>query len=320
MSKLSIIQWSGVKREVHFVGYNRDHTACFIRDEQNGRRAITLSLPKFFDLRFRENPIGKNGSPPVEIIRAALHVPGCFTNEGEKAKYDDRDSEEVQSARIFGHELWKAVTRQKCWLAPKDNRKLSKLLRDELNRLRRLHAIREKETADQIAALPPGETKRAEELRNMLRSEFTTVTSGENGAFKYISIFDTTLDMVRHGWGGLREKLLEREWSEHFGLHVETIPTEAAAFRVWLERLVYNARQTTTDLNTRTVEIGVGLKLDPWQWEILEAAVLYEIRFADGSRCWLDDIEERGVTDPQEVEDFDSLEEATEIAGQGRRI
>jgi hypothetical protein len=46
MGKLAILQWSGVKREVHFVGYNREHTACFIRDEQNARRAITLYLVK----------------------------------------------------------------------------------------------------------------------------------------------------------------------------------------------------------------------------------------------------------------------------------
>jgi hypothetical protein len=144
----------------------------------------------------------------------------------------------------------------------------------------------------------------------MLRGEFTAITGGENGAFKSISIFDVTLDMVRNGWGGLREKLLEREWAEHFGLKLQTIPTEAAAFHAWLEKHAYNARQRTTDIQIGTVEIGVCLNLHPWQWEVLEAAVLYEVRFADGTRCWLDDIEERAVTSPEEVEDFEKLESA----------
>jgi hypothetical protein len=29
---------------VNFIGYNRDHTACFIRGEQAERRAIDLHL------------------------------------------------------------------------------------------------------------------------------------------------------------------------------------------------------------------------------------------------------------------------------------
>jgi len=37
--------------------------------------------------------------------------------------------------------------------------------------------------------------------------------------------------------------------------------------------------------------------------------VNYEICFADGTRCWLDDIEERPVTDPQEMEDFKRFEQ-----------
>ncbi len=315
MTKLSIIPWSAVMREVHFVGYNRDHSACFIRDEQNARRTITLSRPTGFDLHFRENPIGKNGSPPIEIRRAVLHVPACFSSQKEKEAFDDPNSTAVQTVRIFGHGLWKAVTPYKCWLEPKDDKELSKLLDAELQRLRRCYAVCEKDTAQQIAALPPGETDKAEELRNMLRAQFTTAG---HGALGLISIFDTTLEMVRDGWGNLREKFLERQWAERYGIRLEAIPKEAAAFRAWLEKSAYNAEVTTTKPNTRTVEIGVGLRVDPWQWEVLESVVEYEIRFADGSRCWLDDIRERTVTDPQEIEDFNKLEEATEIAGDER--
>lgn len=310
MYNLKITGWTGGTREVRFVGYNRDHTVCFVRDGHNARRAISLRLPKLFDLRFYQNPISKDGSPPIEINRAALHLPACFATKKEKEAFDDPHSTEVQCARTFTHDLWKAVTTQKCWLEPENDGELAKLLNEELERQRRHFAIRETETADQIAALPSGETKRAEELRAMLRGEFTAVTGGEDGAFKSISIFDMTLDMVCNGWGGLREKFLEREWAEHFGLKLQTIPTEAAAFHAWLEKHAYNARQRTTDIQIGTVEIGVCLNLYPWQWEVLEAAVLYEVRFADGTRCWLDDIEERAVTSPEEVEDFEKLESA----------
>ncbi len=318
MSKLTILEWSGVKREVHFVGYNRDHTACFIRDELNARRAITLRLPTACDILFHKNPIGTDGSPPVEINRAVLHLPACFSSKEEREKFEDPNSMEMQTARFFPDDLWKSVTRHKCCLEPKDDEKLSKLLRDELDRLRRLQSIRAKETADQIAALPPGETKRAEQLRDALRAQFTTFMEDEDGPSHFMSIFDTTTGMVRQGWGGLRDRLLERKWAERCGWNLETIPTEAVAFHYWLERRAYNARRKRTDLNTRTVEIGVSLQLDPWQWAIVEASVQYEICFADGARCWLDDIEERGVTDPQELEDFERLEAASEVAGDER--
>lgn len=313
MAKIVVSAWSGSKREVHFVGYNRGHTACFIRNEQNSRTAIALRLPRLFQISFHQNPIGERGSPPVEISRTALHLPACFASRKETEAFGDPNSNEMLCASQFGHDLWKAATCHKCWLEPKHDKELSKLLRDELKHLRRRHKIREREIAARIAALPPGETERIKELRNMLRGEFTACAPGTSG-LEYISIFDTTLEMVRGGWGNLRERLLAREWAEHHGLNLKTIPIEAAAFRAWLERLAYNARLTTTDLSTRTVETGVGLQLYPNQWEILEAAIQYEIRFADGSRCWLEDFEERAITDPQEVEDFDCLEQAVEIA------
>ncbi|HTQ50932.1 MAG TPA: hypothetical protein VMJ12_09495 [Candidatus Acidoferrales bacterium] len=315
MNRLKIHEWNGRKREIEFVGYNREHTACFVRDDHGARQAIALRLPKSFGLRFRENPIGKDGSPPVEIKWAALHLPACFSSKEEKEAYGNPDSNEVLVAKTMQHNLWMVVTPHKCCLEPKHDKKLSALHRDELNRQRRLYKIREKETADQIAALPLGEVNRTDELRNSLRNQFTTFTKGEKSEFKFLSIFDTTLDMVCHGWGGLHEKLLEKEWAEQLGLDLKRIPKDAAAFHAWLEHAAYNARVRTTDLETKMTAIGDGLQLCPWQWEVLEASIVYEIRFADGTRCWLDDIDEHGVNNPQEVEDFDRLEESAEIAG-----
>jgi hypothetical protein len=65
MNKLTILDWEKPKREVDFIGYNRDRTACFIFDEQGARRAINFWLPSLFKIHFRENPIPT--SPPKQI-------------------------------------------------------------------------------------------------------------------------------------------------------------------------------------------------------------------------------------------------------------
>lgn len=83
MNDLKIFNWDWSKRTVRFVGYNREHTACFIRDEQNARRAITLRLPSCWDLHFYRHAIARDGSPPVEINRVALHRPACFVSRQE---------------------------------------------------------------------------------------------------------------------------------------------------------------------------------------------------------------------------------------------
>ncbi len=309
MSNLIFRPWSGAEREFHFVGYNRNHTVFFVRDGQCSRQAVALQLPTLFRIQFRENPICDSGSIPVEIQPAALHLPACFSSKHESEAFRNPNSNEILCAHILGHGVWKAVTRHKCWLEPRHDKDLSELLRQELDGYRQLHAIREEEIASQIAALPRTESSKAKELRQTLRGQFTTFREGTNG-IEYISIFETTLEMARAGWGGLREKVLEREWAKHYGLHLKTIRRDAAAFRIWLQRSAYNTRQSITNLNTRTVENGFALALTPGQWETVEAAIMYEIRFANGSRCWLDDVEVRGIVNVQEVEDFDRFEKA----------
>lgn len=68
MSKLEIYSWNGLKREVQFVGYGRDHLTCFIRDERKVPAAIGFKLPSRFDLRFREKTIGETGTPPTTFV------------------------------------------------------------------------------------------------------------------------------------------------------------------------------------------------------------------------------------------------------------
>lgn len=308
MNHLKIHHWDGSKRTVRFVGYNRSHTALFIRDEQNARQAITLQLPDHFDLHFRQNPIGVDGSPPVEINRVALHLPACFATCEEKEAFEKPRSMEFQCALASFNGAWKHFTIHKCHLEPKDDEKLQLLLNEELARLRRCYEIASRETDAQIAALDPGDTMATEALRTQLRDQFTTLFDGTNGESKPIRVFDVTLDMIRRGWGGLRDLYMEREWARMFGVDLKTIPFNAAAFRTWLEAHAYNARHSTTDLHTLQISTGLCLRLAPWQWEILEATVAYEIRFADGSRCWLSGMQVRPITDSQEMEDFEKLE------------
>ena len=311
MSKLIIHDWSDQERQVEFVGYNRNHMACLIRNEKGRRGAITLHLPKLFDLRFRDNPIAPDNSPAFAIKRVALHVPACFSSQLEANEHNNPQSNQVLCAKA-AYLHWRVVTPHKVWLESKDNDKLSKLLREESALGRQRHTVRAKETDDLIAALRSNKTRRAKELRDKLRDEFTTFGKGENGASKRISIFDATLEMAREGWAGLREKILEPEWAERCGVNLDAIPAAAKAFHVWLEQHAYNKRARIYDSSTQTAEIDVCLNLHPWQWEVLEVCVRYEISFGDGSRCWLDNIEERAVTDPQEIDDFDRLEGTAE--------
>ena len=223
MSKLKIHEWSGRKREVEFAGYNRGHSACLVRDEQGDRRALTLPLPKLFHIHFRQNPIAKTNSAPLEINRVALHFPACFASIEEKEAYSNPSSDESQTALMVGCDGWKVVTPHKHWLEPRHDQKLSRLLRWELNKLRRQFTIHVNETDEKIAeisnklaALSPAETvdtkqemERLEQQIKSLKNESSIITRAENGGFKHISVFEITLDVVRQGWHGLRERLLE---------------------------------------------------------------------------------------------------------------
>src|SRR5208282_4782086 len=98
MDKLTILDWAGRKREVDFVGYNRNHTACLICNEKGERRAITLHLPERFHLHFRENTIAPTNSPAVKISPVAVHLPACFSSMQEKEAYANPKSPEAQQA------------------------------------------------------------------------------------------------------------------------------------------------------------------------------------------------------------------------------
>jgi hypothetical protein len=254
MDKLTILDWAGRKREVDFVGYNRNHTACLIRNEKGERRAIALHLPERFHLRFRENTIAPTNSPAVKISPVAVHLPACFSSMQEKEAYANPKSPEAQRAVRTGIDAWKVISQHKCWLEPKQDEKLLAMAREGM-----IHA---------------------------------------------------TLEELKKGQHGVREKLLGQEWAEHFGVDLELIPVASRVFRAWLEKHAYKAAPVESDASPQTVEKGVCLSLAPCQWEVLEASVMYEIQFVTGRRCWLDNIEERAVTSPEEVKDFEKLESA----------
>jgi hypothetical protein len=307
MNDLHILDWSGSKRDVPFVGWNKTHTSCFIYDEQHARRAVNLVLPNLFDVQFRENPFPN--LPPTGILRAALHLPPCCASKAETDALQTTDSSEYLAALEFFP--WKLATRHVMYLQPEHDKALSRLLHKELAQRRRKYEARERE----IAAMPP---EQAEAERRILKGEFSVAdpdfSTADLNKRKFISVFDVKLGMVKQGTGVLRElrdKLLVAAWAEKFGLDLDRVATDALAFRQWLtcER-AFNKRERIFDSTTGTLERSVGLHLDETQWEILEAAVSYEIRFADSSRCWLDAIEERPLADAAEVAEFEVVQKA----------
>lgn len=291
LAPLRILDWSGASREVRFVSWNTAHSVCFIYDEQHVRRAINLSLPSLFNLRFHENPFPN--SPPEEILRTALHLPPCLASKKEADALRTKGTGENAVASQFFP--WQLVTRHVMHLEPKDDKALTRLLRKALARRRSEHKARERE----IAALPP---EQAEAECRILKGEFSA--KGPDGSL--ISEFDVTLDMVKQGWGGLRDRLLHDEWARLVGLNLDRVVEDARAFRRWIEKRGAIVRENS--------DVSPGLVFET-EWEVLEAAVRYEIRFIDGTRCWLDAIEERPLADAAEVADFDLVEKAQAIPG-----
>jgi hypothetical protein len=306
MNPLSLHEWNQSPRQVRFVGFSRDYSAAFIRDEEGARRAIRLRLPGICDIQFRRNPIQDAASALQSITRTALHLPPGFASQAECAAFRTKGSHEQIIAAHFAP--WKLVSIHNCFLDAKDDKQLGKVLRQEQHRLRKDYAQRQKE----IAGLPP--ERRAEEQR-ALEVEFTTIRRAAPGAKELGSVFDLTLDDAREGWGDLRENLLHEQWAAHYGLDLGRLHDDAKAFHAWLEQRAYNARQETFHTNTRTTEIGVGLSLTADQWEMLEASIGYEVRFTGGLRCWLEAVEITSTLVPQEIEDFDRHEKDAEIAG-----
>lgn len=234
MSPLTILDWNQAQREVQFVGCSRDFTAGFIRDEEGARRVVRLRLPHRYDIRFRQNPIAEANSPLLAITRTALHLPPCFATK--EAAAITRTEGSLENFVVLASAPWKIISRHTSYLEPKDNRKLKQLLGREKARLRKLYDQHKQE----LAALPPDHEK-----RSALKAAFTAIQPGPAGQ-GYISVFDVTLDMVREGWGGLREKLLHDEWAKHHGLDLQRLQADARIFRSWLGRYAFNARHNTS--------------------------------------------------------------------------
>jgi hypothetical protein len=279
MSKLTILDWDKSKRKVDFVDYNRDRTACFIRDEQGARRAIDLWLPSGYGLRFPKNPIPN--TPPDEICHAVLHLSSfCFIPQKDAAVFAllKARNKSVPAKEPFP---LATVHPRKKWDAPDLDKKLQKERIEELRRLQSKRAAIEK----QIAKLPRDEARIARIHWLPDPKEIATYE-------------DTTLDDLKQGKLGLRAKVLQREFIEHHHLDPEKIALDFTQFCRWI-------RLEGTDLPAPTLAT-------------LAERVRYKIHFADDTGCWLEGIHERPLTTAQEVEDFDRAEAAADVAGDER--
>jgi len=294
MIKLNIFDWGKVKREVDFVGYNADHTICFVYNEDHARRSLILTPPHEFRLKFGKNPIPN--FQPIKIARAALRLPTCFASKSEMEIFCQPLANwppNLKAAPL--NELIELVNPEKAWIEPKDEKKLAKILAEEIRRLRREYEERKRE----IAKHPVDHRDR--ESRD-LETEFATRVRGDSlGSSKMISVFDVTLEDAKGGALGLRDKLLHEEFAQTHDLDLAAIPDEARRFRHWIAKSVVSIKH-----------------LNEARWKMLEMRVRYEIAFSDGTRCWLDEIKETELTDPHQIEEFDKLEAAAEATGDER--
>jgi len=294
MNTLKILDWGKLKREVDFIGYSADHTICYIYDEDRAKRSLILTLPHKFGLQFSKNPIPN--FPPIEISRAALQLPTCFASKEELDVFRQPLANWPPSLKAVPlNEQIELVNPRKAWIEPKQERKLAEMLVKEKQRLRRKFEEGKREIAKHPVHL------REHELR-ALETEFTTKVRGDSfGSSKIISVFDVTPEDAKRGALGLRDKLLHKEFAEAHGLDLATIPDEARRFRRWIAKGAVSVNH-----------------LNEEKWKMLEMPVRYEIAFFDGTRCWLDEMKETELTNPQQIEEFDKLEAAAEVAGNER--
>lgn len=280
MNELTILDWSKPERKVSFVGYNSARTICYIYNEERARRAIDLWLPSGYGLKFAENPVPP--TPPDEICRSVLSLPsfGPFISKSDVALYVLLKSQD-KSAPAKDPIPLVSLHPRKQWDAPDLNKKLLKALADELQRRRRDRAAIEL----QISGLPDD---KAESARVHCLPDPKEIASDEA----------TTLEELQQDKFGLRAKVLQTEFIKHHRLDPGQITLNFAQFCRWI-RVEGNPLpdQTLTRLTDR---------------------IRYTIHFTNNTGCWLEGVDERALTDPQEVEDFDRLEESAEITGEAR--
>ena len=292
MIKLKILDWGKLKQEVDFVGYNADHTVCYIYDENHAKHSLILTLPHEFGLQFRRNPIPQ--FPPIAINRAALELPTCFASKEEYALFRQRLANwppSLKAAPVY--ELLKLANPRAAWIEPKQETKLVKMLVKEKLRLRKKYEERKR-------AIPKHPADQREVKLRALQKEFTTKVQGDSiGSSKIISVFKLKREDAKCGALGLRDKLLHQEFAEAHDFDLATIPDEARRFRRWITK-------NSVSVNHLSQE----------KWKALQMRVRYEIVFFDGTRCWLDKMKEAELTDLQQIDEFDRLEAATDVANE----
>lgn len=292
MNTLTILDWDRIKRTVDFVGYNADRTICYIYDENHAKRSLILTLPHEFGLQFRRNPIPR--FPPIAINRAALELPTCFASKEEYDVFRQRLANwppSLKAAPVY--ELLRLANPRAAWIEPKQETKLVKMLVEEKLRLRKKYEEKKR-------AIPKNPADQREVKLRALEKEFTTIVQGDSiGSSNIISVFKLKREDAKRGALGLRDKLLHLEFAEAHDLDLATTPDEARRFRRWLTK-------NSVSVNHLSQE----------KWKALQMQARYEIVFFDGTRCWLDELKDVELTDPQQIEEFDRLEAATDVANE----
>jgi len=273
MNRLKILDWGKETREVDFVGYNNARTTCYIVNENHERRAIDLWLPAGYGLKFTDNQIPTQ--PPDEICRSVL----CLPSFEPSLEVD----EEFRLAFLEAKSLDKSIPAKDPvplrplhprdpanWDTPDLDKKLTEALSEELQQRRDKFAAIER----QISKLPVEEAKTARIHCLPFPEEIARDEA-------------TTLDDVKQGKFGLRARLLQQEFIEHHQLDPKRMETDYIQFCGWIRLEAEGFAEHNL--------------------EKIAKRVRYMIHFTDNTGCWLEGIQERALTSPQEIEEFQML-------------
>ncbi|MSU62891.1 MAG: hypothetical protein EXS31_10925, partial [Pedosphaera sp.] len=282
------------ERKLPLVGFNRDRTALLVYDERDRRCALRLAPPSLFNIRYHEAPLAEN-STPVAIRRTVLHEPPCR----QTRKQAERLLSPNQLSSLEGMSLWEKFAPVVQHLAgtEAEDRELSR--RFEAHKKRRLA-----EYEDRLRHIEELPAEQKEKEKKHLEGLFMTARPGRpQSGEKPLSEFDVTLDDVKAGALGIRDEYLIQKFCRSYGFDRTEIKENSERFRHWLAGVAH--REGVDDPN-RPERIPLHA-LASWL-EALEAAVRYELSFANGRKVWLEAVEETTVLSPQDGEDFDAQE------------
>lgn len=146
------------------------------------------------------------------------------------------------------------------------------------------------------------ESDGAKDLQHRIRSH---TISGQKASKRMT--FEADISDAAKSHPGFIDEIVIQAWAERYSIDLATMARDARAFKYWLERHAIN-KQESVLYERRKIPVPVKvLRLSPSQWDILLASVGFELRFKDGSRCWIDGYVESDLLDAKSLTESEAL-------------